>query len=68
MTPESPDGEALEPPTSPEVPEPELTRDERRSERQRLRAARKARRKGMAKRAYNGKNRAMGKQAKGKKR
>lgn len=68
MTPDAPDEEGVEPPTTPEVPEPELTRDERRAERQRLKAVRKARRKEMKKRAYNGKNRAKGKQAKGKKR
>lgn len=55
-------------PTSAETPEPELTRDERRAERQRLKEVRKARRKEVKKNAYNGKNRAKGKQAKGKKR
>lgn len=45
----------------PETPEPELTREQRRAERQRLKAVRKARRREVKKNAYNGKNRAKGK-------
>ena len=52
----------------PETPEPELTRNQRRDERQRLKTVRRARRREVMKNSYNGKNRAKGKQAKGKKR
>lgn len=55
-------------PADPETPERELTRVERRAERQRLKQVRKARRKEVKKNMYNGKNRAKGKHAKGKKR
>lgn len=55
--------------TGPETPEPELTREQRRDERQRLKTVRRTtRRREVMKNAYDGKNRAKGKHPKGKKR